>query len=110
MGEWKELADSLSQSAYLTHNDRSGFSFVDLATDRAGFLAARQLTSSSRLGSARARFLAARDKQLLPSSATHLNDGMRNADFVRRFGGTDDPRFQAALGAIDADLREGGLD
>lgn len=110
MGEWKELADSLSQSDYLTHNDRSGFSFVDLATDRAGFLAGRQLTSSSRLGAARARLLAANDGELLPISATNLNDGMRNAEFVRRFGGTDDPRFRAALIVIDGDLQKVGLD
>lgn len=109
MGEWKELADSLSQSAYLAHNDRSGFSFVDLATDRAGFFAARQLTSLSSLEAARGRLLIAKDEQLLPASATRLNDGMNNADFVRRFGGTDDPRFLAALNAIDDKLRKAGL-
>jgi hypothetical protein len=110
MGEWKELSDSLSQSAYLAKNDRSGFSFVDLAADRAGFLAARQLTSVSTWRAARARLLNASDEDLLPASATRLDDGMTNSEFVRKFGAADDPKFLSALEAIDADLRRVGLE
>jgi hypothetical protein len=110
MGEWKELSDSLSTNAYLAHDDSSGFSFVDLATDRAGFFTARQLTDPSRLGTARARLLSAGDEQMLPRVTTQLNDGMSNVEFVRRFGATDDPRFAAELMRIDRELYNAGID
>lgn len=110
MGEWKELSDSLSQNAFLARDDRSGFSFVDLATDRAGFLTARQLTNPARLVAARARLLSASDEQLLPSATTRLGDGMSNAAFVRQFGATDDPRFAAELVRIDKVLNGAGID
>ena len=45
--------------------------------------------------------LSMRDSVLLPDAATHLNDGMTNAEFLRRFGATDDPRFVAEVKRID---------
>ncbi|MEO7740218.1 MAG: hypothetical protein ABIS10_13110 [Novosphingobium sp.] len=108
MGEWKELSDSLSKSAYLGQDDPSGFSFVDLAADRAGFHVARQLIDAEQLERSRVWLLSADDEQLLPRSATRLNDGMSNAEFVRRFGATDDPRFGAELQRIDRELGKAG--
>jgi hypothetical protein len=109
MGEWKELSDSLSKNAYLAHDDPSGFSFVDLAADRAGFHVARQLIDPTRLGRSRTWLLSATDEQLLPGVTTRLNDGMSNAEFVRRFGATDDPRFVAELDRIDSELDKAGV-
>ena len=110
MGEWKELSDSLKAGTVDAPGDRSGFSFVDLATDRAGYLYARKAIDPARMASARARLLAASDEMLLPVAMTKLNDGMDNGEFVRRFGGTDDARFQRALARIDGALKAAGID
>lgn len=110
IGEWKELADTLAKGPLLGPNDPSGFSFVDLASDRAGILTARQLTDPDRLAAAREKLLAAQDDMLLPQAALSLSDGMNDADFAARYGATDDPRFERKVDSIDAMLRRGGID
>lgn len=105
MGEWKELADGISQQSRFAIGDPSGFSFLDLAADRSGFLTAglaMDPASAARLAAALAR---AGSGDLLPPSLMRLQDGIPNATFVRTYGSTSDPRFLAALGRIDAELR-----
>lgn len=110
MGEWKELADSLSRSSFLARGDRSGFSFVDLAADRGGYLTAKALTDPGRVAATRARLARVGDDGLLPPAALALSDGMKNADFLRRYGATDDPRFLAEVNGIDAMLAAAGVE
>ncbi|MEO1967224.1 MAG: hypothetical protein ABGW87_00745 [Sphingomonadaceae bacterium] len=110
MGEWKELSDSLASNPYLAKGDASGFSFVDLATDRAGFLTAKNLMDPAKLADTRARMMRATDDMLLPKTALTLSDGMPNAQFVAAYGGTDDPRFKAKVQSIDAMLKADGID
>ncbi|MDG2003982.1 MAG: hypothetical protein P8J20_11680 [Novosphingobium sp.] len=110
MGEWKELSDSVSRRPDLANKDPSGFSFADLAADRAGLLAARHLTDPAQLANARRRLLQADDEQLMPEAAAQLEEGISNAEFLRRFGSTDDPRYIAKIKRIDDALRSVWLD
>jgi hypothetical protein len=108
-GEWKELADSLSKQSQFAIGDPSGFSMADLAADRAGFeaaTAALQPDSADRLATALAK---ASPQQLLPHKLIEREDGLSNAEFVRRYGGVDDPRFKARVREIDAVLATTGL-
>lgn len=110
MGEWKELADTKAKGPLLAPKDPSGFSFVDLASDRAGMMIARSLADPDRLAATRARLLEADDDDLLPEAALALDDSLSEAQFARRYGATDDPRFERQVTAIDALLRRGGID
>ena len=108
-GEWKELADSLSRQSEFAVGDPSGFSMADLAADRAGFQAAKaavQPDNAQRLASELAK---AGPQQLLPHTLIEREDGLSNAEFVRRYGGVDDPRFKARVQQIDAVLGRSGL-
>lgn len=105
MGEWKELADGISRQSRFAVGDPSGFSFLDLAADRSGFLTAglaMEPGSAVKLATALAR---AGSGDLLPPTLMPLQDGIPNATFVRQYGSTEDPRFLAALDRIDAELR-----
>ena len=110
IGEWKELADTKAGVAMLAPEDPSGFSFVDLASDRAGLLTARRLTDPRHLAKTRARLLKASEDTLLPAAALDLNDGLTDAQFVAQYGALDDPRYEAKVREIDAMLRRGGID
>jgi hypothetical protein len=108
-GEWKELADSLARQSQFAVGDPSGFSMADLAADRAGFQAATaavQPDSAERLAGDLAN---ATPQQLLPHALIEREDGLTNAEFVRRYGGVDDPRFKARVQEIDAALAKSGL-
>ena len=94
----------------LAPEDPSGFSFVDLASDRAGLLTARRLTDPRHLTKTRARLLKATENTLLPAAALEFNDGLTDAQFVAQYGALDDPRYQAKVREIDAMLRRGGID
>ncbi|MBO6527938.1 MAG: hypothetical protein JJ970_01360 [Erythrobacter sp.] len=109
IGEWKELADTLARSPLLAPGDPSGFSFVDLASDRAGMMTARSLLDPDELVATRAKLLSAQDGDLLPAAALDLDDGLTEAEFAARYGATDDPRFEAKVDAIDEMLRRGGI-
>lgn len=109
MGEWKELADSLSGSALPDAKDRSGFSFVDLAADRAGFLTARLLTGDTPSDAMRRRLTAGLADAVLPPMVLELPEGLTNDEFVRSYGATDDPQFAAEVSRIDAMLAAGGI-
>jgi hypothetical protein len=108
-GEWKELSDSLSRQSRFAIDDPTGFSMADLAADRAGFKTAHlswQPGSADRAASALAH---ATPEQLLPAELVRGEDAYSNAEFVKRFGGLDDPRFRQRVRAIDAVIDAKGL-
>ena len=93
IGLYKEVSDS---------RQGSGFSFGDLAADRAGIrlgLAARRdpLGLQARLASG------VTDDDLLPM-VKDLPEDMQEADYKRRFGGVGAPAHQAMVREIDARL------
>ena len=98
-GVYKELKDA--------QQGGSGFSFVDLAADRAG----------SRLGEAstRSRAAALKMQQRLAGVADakvffpvvrDLPEFMRQAEFQRRFGGVGQPAYQRMVEQIEARIAE----
>lgn len=97
MGEWKELDDSLPGG--------SGFSFVDLAADRAGLHLARAAVADERSAALVARRLASvRETDLLPPAARGLREGMDEASFRRRYGALDARAYARTVSEIDAML------
>jgi hypothetical protein len=100
----------LERDPLLAPKDPSGFSFVDLASDRSGIKIARRLTDPERMAETRAALLVAQDENLLPAAALALSDGLTDAEFAERYGATDDPRYERKVASIDAMLRRGGID
>jgi uncharacterized protein YfiM (DUF2279 family) len=98
MGEWKELSDSRPGG--------SGFSFVDLAADRAGLDAARRATDQASAISASKQMRAATQESLLPIRALALSEGLTESDFVTRFQNVDSKQFETAKAKIDHVLAE----
>jgi hypothetical protein len=109
IGEWKELADSLSRESMFARGDPSGFSFVDLSADRAGFRTANAAAAPATAEQFGARLAAATPEQLLPLILLQRPEGLANADFVARFGGIGDPRYLAAVRRIDSALEQDGI-
>lgn len=105
IGEWKELADGAARAPHLAPGDPSGFSFLDLAADRSGFLIAGLAVDPLTAPRTAAAMTRASADDLLPPPLMRLPDGMANAAFVARYGSTKDPRFLAATAQIDAILR-----
>ena len=93
IGLYKELEDA---------RHGSGFSFSDLAADRAGTRfgekAVGSAATATRLQQAGADAL--RDADLMPSW-TDLADGMPEGEFRRRFGGVDAPAYVEVVREID---------
>ena len=108
-GEWKELADSLSRQSQFAVGDPSGFSIADLAADRAGFQSANAAVEPDSAERVAAELAKATPEQLLPNDLVKREDGLTNAEFVRRYGGVDDPRFKARVREIDGVLAQSGL-
>lgn len=108
-GEWKELADSLSRQSQFAIGDPSGFSMADLAADRAGFQAANAAVQPDSAGRLAAELARATPEQLLPQELVQREDGLTNKQFVERYGGVDDPRFNARVREIDSVLAKTGL-
>ncbi len=93
LGEWKELGDSLPNG--------SGFSFVDLAADRAGMQAAI-LSQDPKTSALATRALSlARKEDLLPKSLLTAPEGLSKASFSDRFGGLEAKRYNEAVDRID---------
>ena len=94
VGEWQELYDSLPGG--------SGFSFVDLAADRAGLNLGRIATADP-VGAARVAAALADTNEgvLFPARALGLAEGMTEAEFRRRFGSLDAITYAAAVQRID---------
>ncbi len=93
VGLYKELEDARSGS---------GFSFIDLAADRAGTRFGA-LAVSGAAGQERLRSLLAgglRENDWMPQ-VQDLPEFMAQADFERRFGGVGQPAYQAMLARIE---------
>lgn len=95
IGLYKEVADS---------RGGSGFSFNDMAANRAGTrfgeLALRQPQELQRRVAGGANGRALRDDDLLPTVAD-LPEFLPEAEFRRRFGGVGAPAYEALLSDID---------
>ena len=95
IGLYKEVADS---------RGGSGFSFNDMAANRAGTrfgeLALRQPQELQRRVAGGANGRALRDDDLLPAVAD-LPEFLPEAEFRRRFGGVGAPAYEALLSDID---------
>lgn len=96
IGLYKELDDA---------RNGSGFSFNDLAADRAGTrlgaMAVGAAAGRERLRQAAAAGL--RERDLMPE-VRDLPEFMPQAEFVRRFGGVGKPPYQAMVGRIEQRL------
>ena len=97
MGNWKELSDSLPGG--------SGFSFVDVAADRAGLAVGKAAIDPARALAFRADMAAATNATLLPLDATVLAEGVSNEAFKERYGTIESADYRAMTGRIDALLR-----
>ena len=94
VGIYKEVDDS---------RRGSGFSFADIAADRAGARFGEAATASA--GSARRLQALARAGLREPDvmvAAGDLPESMSEAEFKRRFGGIDGPAYSRMIGEIDA--------
>ena len=90
VGLYKEVADS---------RGGSGFSFNDLAADRAGTrLGELAVQQPQRLQAALARGV--QEADFMPHAAD-LPESMAEPEFKRRFGGVGEPRYVAMLAEID---------
>ena len=97
VGLYKELDDA---------RNGSGFSFNDLAADRAGTRLGAMAVGAA-AGRDRLRLAVAaglRESDLIPE-VRDLPEFMPQAEFVRRFGGVGKPPYQAMLGRIEQRLR-----
>jgi hypothetical protein len=97
VGNWKELSDSLPGG--------SGFSFVDVAADRAGLAVGKAAIDPARALAFRADMAAATNATLLPLDATVLAEGVSNEAFKERYGTIESADYRAMTGRIDALLR-----
>lgn len=93
LGEWKELSDSLPGG--------SGFSFVDLAADRAGLRVGRAASDPGRADETAAALARANTFGLLPLDAAVLDEGLGNDAFVARYGAIDGADYSRAVAQID---------
>lgn len=98
LGEWKELNDSLA--------DGSGFSFVDLAADRAGMKAALRALDDSTLSGEMSKLSRATEDELLPRALLETPEGLTDAAFIDRFGALDNARYLRAVASIDRVLAQ----
>lgn len=93
LGEWKELADSMAGG--------SGFSFADLAADRAGLKVGLAATDPAQALALRADLAARGNAGLLPPTVLGLAEGLSEERFVATYRDTDSARFAAAVAEID---------
>ncbi|MCW2410580.1 MULTISPECIES: hypothetical protein [unclassified Sphingobium] len=109
MGEWKELADSLSAASAFQTGTASGFSFVDLAADRSGFQIAQAAGDPHRSQDVAQRLAAVTQERLLPPALLQNDEGLRDAAFAARYGSVEDPRYARLVAEIDRTLVRDGL-
>jgi uncharacterized protein YfiM (DUF2279 family) len=94
-GLYKELSDA--------HAGGSGFSFNDLAADRAGSRFGQACTSSRAAAlKVQARLAGVRDANVFLPAIDDLPESMQQAEFERRFGGVGQPAYQKMLRQIEA--------
>ena len=93
MGVYKELLDA---------QGGSGFSFNDIAADRAGTRLGLRLVRQARATQQRLAEPVTED-ELMPS-VTDLPEHLTQAEFKRRFGGMGTPAYLAMMASIEARL------
>lgn len=92
-GLYKELKDA---------REGSGFSFTDLAADRAGSRFGEASTRSPEAArQIQARLARSRDAELYFPPARDLPEFMQQAEFTARFGGLGHPAYQAMVHEIE---------
>lgn len=84
-------------------NKGSGFSFTDLAANRAGVKLGEHATGEAAVRVQRQLAAARSDADLLPDFR-NLPEFMPQAEFARRFGAVGSPRYQKIIDRIDARL------
>jgi hypothetical protein len=96
LGQWKELSDSIAGG--------SGFSFVDIVANRSGLAWAREATDPRRAEATRRELASVTGAQLFPLELLAKEEGLRAADFERRYGTVESPEYQAVVERIDRHL------
>jgi hypothetical protein len=97
LGEFKEVLDS--------GQGGSGFSFPDLAADRAGIRFAEEAAASEARAARLQQLLAAgEDEGLFFPSLLDLPEDLGEARFKRDYAGLDSPGYRAAIAEIDRRL------
>ncbi|WP_020485353.1 hypothetical protein [Methylomonas sp. MK1] len=92
VGLFKEIEDS---------RGGSGFSFNDLAADRAGTRMGEQAVASPALArKIQAIMAVANENQMMPATAD-LPESLSEAEFIRRFGGTDGEAYKQLMQDIE---------
>jgi hypothetical protein len=92
-GLYKEIKDS---------QGGSGFSFTDLAADRAGSRLGETSTRSKAFAKEiQHRLAGTRNSALFFPAVKDLPEFMNQAEFQRRFGGVDEPAYQAMMEKIE---------
>ena len=92
VGVYKEIEDS---------RGGSGFSFDDIAADRAGTRFGEQAADADSAPKLQQRLAAgAGEKDVMPSTAD-LPASLSEAEFKRQFGGIDTPKYKQMIAAID---------
>jgi hypothetical protein len=81
----------------------SGFSFTDLAADRAGARLGERATEKT-AGTIQAKLANAQTDSSLMPDFSDLPEFMPQTEFVRRFGSVGDPRYQAVIQTMDQRL------
>lgn len=95
VGLFKEIDDS---------DGGSGFSFTDLAADRAGTRFGELLLDRDRAADIQQRLAAGVAEADIMPPAKDLPEGMSMVDFSRRFGSVDDPRYRKVSEEIERRL------
>jgi len=108
-GEWKELSDSLPRGDGLDADDGSGFSFVDIAADRSGFLVAIAATDPAHAREMAQKLADASDGELLPAPLLKEPEGLDPRAFRKAYGGIDEQRYAGVIAAMDNVLQTQGL-
>lgn len=97
IGEWKELLDT-------GRKDGSGFSFADLAADRAGAALARSASDPARARNVQQLLAESRSEADYFPSLDDLPENLNRTEFESRFGSVDAPAYLRLLQEIDQRL------
>lgn len=96
VGEFKELLDS--------RHGGSGFSFIDLAADRAGLAFAERATRSTKSAREFQRIMAQATEADYFANFNDLEEGLEQQHFVERYGDIDSEQYQSIVRLIDQRL------
>lgn len=98
IGEFKELMDRVSAG--------SGYSFVDLAADKAGVNFADYLTDPDTASLAQSRLAQSVNEALFFPTIEHLPEGLNTDAFIQTFTAVDSPEYKAMIADIKARLKQ----